>query len=136
MGQAIRHQVLGWVGVPVCVGIGATKTLAKLANHIAKKQPQFAGVPEPTDELRVIVKAATWGLRRIYRPEFLYKKADIMLTDLVEGQARQGTLFGSGVSTMSLAPLMAAFDSINKRLGRDTVRRASAAGPHRWVARF
>ncbi|WP_202032472.1 hypothetical protein [Herbaspirillum frisingense] len=41
LGQAIRHQVLGWVGVPVCVGIGATKTLA---NHIAKKQPQFAGV--------------------------------------------------------------------------------------------
>nr|WP_280920967.1 DUF4113 domain-containing protein [Herbaspirillum sp. 1130] len=31
---------------------------------------------------------------------------------------------------------MAAFDSINKRFGRDTVRLASAAGPHRWAARF
>jgi DNA polymerase V len=33
----LREEVLRWVGIPVCVGIGATKTLAKLANHCAKK---------------------------------------------------------------------------------------------------
>lgn len=43
-GQAIRQQVKRWIGLPVCVGIGPTKTLAKLANYIAKKQPQWAGV--------------------------------------------------------------------------------------------
>lgn len=37
IGQRIRHQVKQWVGIPVCVGFGATKTLAKLANHCAKK---------------------------------------------------------------------------------------------------
>lgn len=36
-GQQIRSRVLQWVGIPVCVGIGSTKTLAKLANHTAKK---------------------------------------------------------------------------------------------------
>jgi DNA polymerase V len=36
-GQLIRQQVRQWVGLPVCVGIAATKTLAKLANHCAKK---------------------------------------------------------------------------------------------------
>ena len=36
-GQRIREQVLRWTGLPVCVGFGATKTLAKLANHCAKK---------------------------------------------------------------------------------------------------
>lgn len=36
-GQRIRRQVLQWVGIPVCVGFGETKTLAKLANHCAKK---------------------------------------------------------------------------------------------------
>jgi DNA polymerase V len=36
-GQRIRQQVKLWVGLPVCVGIAATKTLAKLANHCAKK---------------------------------------------------------------------------------------------------
>jgi DNA polymerase V len=36
-GQRIRQAVLQWVGIPVCVGIAGTKTLAKLANHCAKK---------------------------------------------------------------------------------------------------
>jgi DNA polymerase V len=44
MGQSIRQRVRKWTGLPVCVGIGASKTLAKLANHIAKKQPEFDGV--------------------------------------------------------------------------------------------
>lgn len=35
--QAMRRQVRQWVGIPVCVGIAETKTLAKLANHCAKK---------------------------------------------------------------------------------------------------
>lgn len=36
-GRRIRRQVKQWVGIPVCVGIAETKTLAKLANHCAKK---------------------------------------------------------------------------------------------------
>lgn len=43
-GQDIRERVRQWTGLPVCVGLASTKTLAKLANHIAKKNPQFAGV--------------------------------------------------------------------------------------------
>ena len=33
-GQAIRARILRWIGIPTCVGIAPTKTLAKLANHI------------------------------------------------------------------------------------------------------
>lgn len=36
-GQSIRQAVKRHVGIPVCVGIAETKTLAKLANHCAKK---------------------------------------------------------------------------------------------------
>lgn len=43
-GQEIRRRVLTWTGLPTCVGIAPTKTLAKLANHCAKKQLQYAGV--------------------------------------------------------------------------------------------
>lgn len=43
-GQAVRTRVLRWVGLPVCIGFGPTKTLAKLANHVAKKRSQYAGV--------------------------------------------------------------------------------------------
>lgn len=44
MGQAIRHEARKRTGIPVCVGIEPTKTLAKLANHIAKKRAEFGGV--------------------------------------------------------------------------------------------
>lgn len=40
----MRQRVMTWTGIPVCVGIGPTKTLAKLANHIAKKHPRSKGV--------------------------------------------------------------------------------------------
>lgn len=40
-GQTIRQTVTRNIGIPVCVGIADTKTLAKLANHCAKKG--FAG---------------------------------------------------------------------------------------------
>ena len=43
-GQDIRQRIKQWTGLPVCVGIGSTKTLAKLANHIAKNHPQLEGV--------------------------------------------------------------------------------------------
>ncbi len=44
MGHQVRERIMRWTGLPVCVGAGPTKTLAKLANHIAKKNPEFRGV--------------------------------------------------------------------------------------------
>ena len=43
-GQRMRDAVKQCIGIPVCVGIAQSKTLAKLANHVAKKQPRFVGV--------------------------------------------------------------------------------------------
>lgn len=40
----MRERAGQWIGMPVCVGIGPTKTLAKLANHVAKKHPGSKGV--------------------------------------------------------------------------------------------
>ena len=40
-GRELRARVLKWIGLPVGVGIGATKTLAKLANRLAKKHADF-----------------------------------------------------------------------------------------------
>ena len=36
-GKAIRKRILKWTGIPTSVGISNTKTLSKVANHIAKK---------------------------------------------------------------------------------------------------
>ncbi|MBF0532215.1 MAG: Y-family DNA polymerase [Candidatus Omnitrophica bacterium] len=43
-GREIRQRVLQWTGLPVSVGIALTKTLAKVANHIAKRQKFRGGV--------------------------------------------------------------------------------------------
>jgi DNA polymerase V len=42
--HTMRERILQWIGVPTCIGIGATKTLAKLANHIAKTAERKPGL--------------------------------------------------------------------------------------------
>lgn len=42
--RQVRATVRRWTGIPVSVGIGSTKTLAKLANNLAKKSPKAEGV--------------------------------------------------------------------------------------------
>lgn len=47
--NAMRDQVRRWTTIPTCVGIAPTKTLAKLANAAAKKNPLFDGVADLRD---------------------------------------------------------------------------------------
>ena len=75
-GQAMRKQILQWTGLPVCVGIGSTKTLAKLANYCAKKQTIFNGVcnfntmsaHELNALLSLIEVGEIWGVGRKLAP--------------------------------------------------------------------
>ena len=68
--RAMRRDVLLRVGVPVRVGIAATKTLAKCANDIAKKNPIFTGVLDMTDPalvdwlLPLVPVGDIWGIGR------------------------------------------------------------------------
>ncbi len=69
---AIREACRRQLGIPVCVGIAPTKTLAKLANHIAKKHPRSRGVfswNRLTDEQKDRIMASlpvdeVWGIGR------------------------------------------------------------------------
>src|SRR5699024_12239965 len=71
-GEQIKLEILRLTGLPVCVGIAKTKTLAKLANQAAKKVPQLAGVcvwdrvPETTREdlLEQLPVGEVWGIGR------------------------------------------------------------------------
>ncbi|WP_261841044.1 translesion error-prone DNA polymerase V subunit UmuC [Aliamphritea ceti] len=74
LGSQIKQQIADWVGIPVCVGIAPTKTLAKLANHAAKAYPKTNGVVDLTDParqqrlLRLLPADEVWGVgRRTYR---------------------------------------------------------------------
>ena len=71
-GQRIRHTIKQCVGIPVCVGIAQSKTLAKLANHVAKKQPVFNSVCDfnaiPENQLDALLATLpvneVWGVGR------------------------------------------------------------------------
>jgi len=286
MGQQIRQRVKQWTGLPVCVGFGPTKTLAKIANHLAKKNPEFDGVcdlhaiprperlwwmsqlevgevwgvgkriakrlnamgvetvldlrnisikeiraqfgvvmertcnelrgiscleledvapakqqimssrsfgspvttlaelreavasyvsraaeklraqgsvsaavqvyiqtnrfkesdlqyseglvvplPDPTDDTRLLSRAATLGLGLIFKPGYQYKKAGIMLTLISDKAKRQQTLFDDPLQRAQSAKLMAAMDAINAEFGRDTVRTGANGTEKRWAMR-
>ncbi len=76
-GQKMRKRILRWTGLPVCVGIGSTKTLAKLANHCAKKRTQFNSVCnfntmheiELNEILSEIAVGEVWGVGRKLAPK-------------------------------------------------------------------
>lgn len=53
----VRERILQWIGVPVGIGIASTKTLAKLANHIAKSADRKPG-SYPAELARVCNLAA------------------------------------------------------------------------------
>ncbi len=69
-GQKIRQTIGQHVGVPACVGLAPTKTLAKLANHAAKKYAATEGVvdltnPERQRKLMSITSVdEVWGVGR------------------------------------------------------------------------
>ncbi len=67
-GQRIKKAVFRATGIPVCVGMGPTKTLAKLANFAAKKWQQTGGVLDLSDPLRreklmrIVPVGEVWGI--------------------------------------------------------------------------
>ena len=66
--RTLRETVGRQVGIPVCVGIGPTKTLAKVANRRAKKDPARGGVclldteAAQTEALAALDLADVWGV--------------------------------------------------------------------------
>ncbi len=76
-GKKIRERVLKWTGIPTSVGISSTKTLSKVANHIAKKDK--TGVMYLKKNIDSVLKnfdiADIWGVGK--QLSKLYKKNGI-----------------------------------------------------------
>ncbi len=282
-GQHIRKRILKWTGLPVCVGIGSTKTLSKLANHCAKKRPVFNGVcnfntmdsheldlllaeievgeiwgvgrklapklealgfksvldlkranperlrqqfsvvmektvrelngtvcieleevapdkkqiissrsfghpirdfnslaesitlymskaaeklrkqqsfagsvyvyirtspfrpddpfysngmtiplPSPTDDTRQLVNVALWGLKLIYKPNYNYAKAGVMLSEIVPAGSVQADLFSQAQASPKSTALMSTMDNINRKMGKESIKLASEGFRRLW----
>ena len=70
-GAELRRKILRWVGIPCGVGFAATKTLAKIANHIGKKLPDgvFVMPDDPTEVLAGLAADEVWGVGRRLPPK-------------------------------------------------------------------
>ncbi len=71
-GREMRRRLKRWTGIPVSVGIAPTKTLAKLANHLAKTRADSDGVFDLTQggnlekALNAVPVGDIWGIGRRY----------------------------------------------------------------------
>lgn len=101
---------------------------AKYANGVV------VDMPYPTDDVRLLTKAAVDAVDRIYLPGFKYSKAEVMLLNLCQPGEYTYDLFA--VSQPEEATrVMAVLDQINGRWGRGTLRSASVPAHPDWVMR-
>ena len=68
VGIEIRSIILQWTGIPTSIGIAKTKTLSKIANHIAKKEKSgvvsLIGIEDIDPILEKVEIGDVWGVGR------------------------------------------------------------------------
>lgn len=106
--------------------------------HHGEHQQYFAGITIPltvaTNSGHEIVKYALRALQMIFRSGFQYKKAGVMVLDLVPQTVIQMGLFDT-CDRAKDQRMMNALDDTNKAFGRDTVRYAAQGYETRWKMR-
>ena len=83
--KIIREKVLQWTGIPVSIGIGPTKVLAKIANHVAKKQTDgvfdIQCLQKQDEILKSLDVNKVWGIARSWSERLnsmsIYKASEL-----------------------------------------------------------
>lgn len=101
---------------------------AKYANGV------IVDLPYPTDDVRLLTKAAVDALDRVFRPGFNYSKAEVLLLNLCQPGEYSDDLFAISQSAEATR-VMAVLDEINGRWGRGTLRAASVPTNPDWSMR-
>lgn len=110
-----RERILQWVGIPCCVGLGATRTLAKAGNKLAKTQSKravkagrlavFHATPENIHQLPV---EDVWGVGRRYTErlaqEGVQTAADLASLPTESVRARYGVMLARTQQELSGIP--------------------------------
>ena len=132
--KAMRRDVLRRVGVPVRVGIAPTKTLAKCANDIAKKNPIFGGVLDMTDPglsdwlLPLVPVGDIWGIGRKTKSKLqgigITTAADLRAMPLRQARAMGTVVLERTVLELQGEPCIAFDDVEPQRKGMAVTRSA------------
>lgn len=91
-------------------------------------------LPYPTDDTRLITKAATAGLQHVFRDGYAYSKAEIMLLDLRQRGEFTDDMFAI-TQPAAAEQVMAVLDQINRKWGRGTLRPAGVPAAPEWAMR-
>ena len=91
-------------------------------------------LPYPTDDVRLLTRAAVDAVAHVFQPGFRYSKAEVMLLDLRQPGEFSDDLFAVN-QPAEASRVMAVLDAINGRWGRGTLRAASVPGKPDWGMR-
>jgi DNA polymerase V len=89
-------------------------------------------LPSPTNDTRQLVNVALWGLKQIYKPNYNYAKAGVMLSEIVAIEGVQTDLFSQSQASPKSSALMTAMDSINRKMGKESIKLASEGFKRPW----
>jgi DNA polymerase V len=121
---------------------GALQVFVK-TNQFREQNSQYTNgivipLPNPSSNTMTLVSAALYGLKRIYRPGYLYKKTGAMLLDLSpQSQQQSSSLSNLETESKHSDSLMGVRDGINARFRRDTlvIAAAGTGAQHAWSMR-
>lgn len=123
--EKLRHQASVTGTIQVFIRTNPFKE-----DHPRYQQGIAVPLTQATSDTRGLIRAALWGLRRIYRPGFAYQKAGVMLMDLHPAGQLQGVLFEQ--ANPERPALMQVMDRANTRWGRGTLRLAAEGLRKPW----
>ena len=103
-------------------------------NTFKPQDPQYQRsltipLPEPSSDTLRLIRVAQWGLKKIFRPGFAYKKAGIALLNLCDAGTVQYDLFSKSRDKTGLMQVM---DRINSEWGRGTLHSAAEGVRKEW----
>lgn len=112
--------------ISVCIQTNGFKDEPQYSNSISCR------LPEPTSYTPLLIKYALHLLKKIYKRGYKYKKAGVMLMDLVPAENTQFNLF-TKIDHSRNAKLMEAFDKINSSWSSQTIRSAASGVARPWA---
>ena len=91
-------------------------------------------LPYPTNDVRLMTRAATQAVNRLFREGFKYSKAEVLLMDLRQPGEFTDDLFAAS-QPATAEKVMGVLDEINGRWGKGTLRTGRVPADPEWAMR-
>jgi DNA polymerase V len=128
-----QHTLAG--GIQVYIRTNPHKANSHKEGAPQYQQAMLLPLFEPTNDTRLLCRAALSGLRQIYRSGYAYQKAGVILTEIIAATARPRTLFDDVAAQQKSAALMETLDRINRRMGSGTMQLLGEGVRKSWAMR-